>query len=86
MTELLRLVRLNSIHSTDVDRSKWAPAQYANTLIHHHPTNALQAKFSMEFCMAIILVDGTADLTKFTDAVRDPDDVQAMINRVRFLC
>jgi 2-methylcitrate dehydratase PrpD len=54
------------------------------TLIHHHPTNSLQAKFSMEFCMAIILVDGRADLTKFTDAVVNRPDVQAMINRVRF--
>jgi 2-methylcitrate dehydratase PrpD len=85
MTELLRLVRLNSIHATDVDRVEVGTSRnMPNTLIHHHPTNALQAKFSMEFCMAIILVDGTADLTKFTDAVVNRPDVQAMINRVRF--
>src|SRR5258706_4623177 len=85
MTELLRLVRLNSIHATDVDRVEVGTSRnMPNTLIHHHPTNALQAKFSMEFCMAIILVDGTADLTKFTDAVVNRPDVQAMVNRVRF--
>ncbi len=55
-----------------------------NTLIHHRPTNGLQAKFSMEFCMAIILLDGKADLTKFTDAVVNRQDVQEMIGRVRF--
>ena len=55
-----------------------------NTLIHHRPTNGLEAKFSMEFCMAILLVDGKADQTKFTDAVVNRPDVQDMIGRVRF--
>ncbi len=85
MTELLRLVRTNSIHATDVDRVEVGTSRnMPNTLIHHHPTNGLQAKFSMEFCMAIILVDGAADLMKFTDAVVNRPDIQAMINRVRF--
>lgn len=34
--------------------------------------------------MAIILLDGKADLTKFTDAVVNRPDVQEMIGRVRF--
>jgi 2-methylcitrate dehydratase PrpD len=55
-----------------------------NTLIHHRPTTGLQAKFSMEFCMAILLLDGRADQTKFTDAVANRPDVQQMIGRVRF--
>src|SRR6266403_5501282 len=85
MTELLRLVRLNSIHATDVDRVEVGTSRnMPNTLIHHRPTDGLQAKFSMEYCMAIILVDGTADLTKFTDAVVNRPDVQEMIRRVRF--
>jgi len=85
MTELLRLVKINSIHATDVERVEVGTSRnMPNTLIHHHPTNSLQAKFSMEFCMAIILVDGAADLTRFTDAVVNRPDVQAMINRVRF--
>jgi 2-methylcitrate dehydratase PrpD len=85
MTELLRLVKQNSIHATDVDRVEVGTSRnMPNTLIHHHPSNSLQAKFSMEFCMAIILVDGAADLTRFTDSVVNRPDVQAMINRVRF--
>jgi 2-methylcitrate dehydratase PrpD len=55
-----------------------------NTLLHHHPTTGLQAKFSMEFCMAILLVDGKADQTKYIDAVVNRSDVQEMIKRVRF--
>jgi 2-methylcitrate dehydratase PrpD len=85
MTELLRLVKTNSIHPANVDRVEVGTSRnMPNTLIHHHPTNSLQAKFSMEFCMAIILVDGAADLTKFTDAVVNRPDVQAMIDRVHF--
>ena len=55
-----------------------------STLIHHHPKTGLQAKFSMEFCMAILLLDGKADQTQFTDAMVNRDDVQKMIERVRF--
>jgi 2-methylcitrate dehydratase PrpD len=55
-----------------------------NTLIHHRPKTGLQAKFSMEFCMAILLLDAKADQTKFTDAVVNRPDVQEMIGRVRF--
>jgi 2-methylcitrate dehydratase PrpD len=85
MTELLRLVKTNAIHATDVDRVEVGTSRnMPNTLIHHRPTDSLQAKFSMEFCMAIILVDGKADLTKFTDTVVNRPDVQAMINRVHF--
>src|SRR6266403_236320 len=85
MTELLRLVKTSAIHATDVDRVEVGTSRnMPNTLIHHRPTNSLQAKFSMEFCMAIILLDGKADLTKFTDAVVNRPDVQEMIGRVRF--
>jgi 2-methylcitrate dehydratase PrpD len=38
----------------------------------------------MEFCMAILLLDGKADQTKYTDAVVNRDDVQKMIDPVRF--
>jgi 2-methylcitrate dehydratase PrpD len=36
-------------------------------LIHHQPVNALQAKFSMEFCLASLLLYGKAGLQQFTD-------------------
>src|SRR6267378_3270862 len=85
MTELLRLVHANSIRATDVERLEVGTSRnMPNTLIHHRPINGLQAKFSMEYCMAIILVDGKADLTKFTDAVVKRPDVQEMVGRVRF--
>lgn len=85
MTELLRLIRTNSIRAADVAQVEVGTNHnMLNTLIHHRPTTGLQAKFSMEFCMAILLLDGKADQTKFTDAVANRPDVQQMISRVRF--
>lgn len=85
MTELLRLIQTNSIRAADVDKVEVGTNHnMLNTLIHHGPTTGLQAKFSMEFCMAILLVDGKADETRFTDAVVNRPDVQEMISRVRF--
>ena len=56
-----------------------------NALIHHRPRNELQAKFSMEFCMAILLLEGRAGLAEFTDEVVLRPDVQAMIEKVEFV-
>jgi 2-methylcitrate dehydratase PrpD len=55
-----------------------------NALIHHRPRNELQAKFSMEFCMAILLIERKAGLEQFTDAVVNRPDVQALLQRVEF--
>jgi 2-methylcitrate dehydratase PrpD len=85
MTELLRLIHANSIKAADVERVEVGTNHnMPNALIHHHPTTGLQGKFSMEFCMAILLLDGNADQTKYTDAVVNRDDVKKMIERVRF--
>jgi 2-methylcitrate dehydratase PrpD len=55
-----------------------------NALIHHRPQNELQAKFSMEFCMAILLIERKAGLAEFTDRVVRRRDVQRMIERIEF--
>jgi 2-methylcitrate dehydratase PrpD len=85
MTELMRLIHTNSIKAADVEHvDVGTNRNMPNALIHHHPTTGLQGKFSMEFCMAILLLDGKADQTKYTDAVVNRDDVKKMIERVRF--
>jgi 2-methylcitrate dehydratase PrpD len=55
-----------------------------NALIHHRPHTELQAKFSMEFCMAILLLERRAGLEQFTDEVVNRPDVQAMIAKIDF--
>ena len=85
MTEMLRLIRTEHFKAADVEQVEVGTNHsMPNALIHHHPKDALQAKFSMEFCMAILLVEGKAGLAQFTDSVVNRPDVQEMIGRVRF--
>ena len=56
-----------------------------NALIHHRPRDGLQAKFSMEFCMAILLLERRAGLNEFTDEVVLREDVQRTIEKVDFV-
>ncbi len=55
-----------------------------NALIHHRPRTELQAKFSMEFCMAILLLERAAGLEQFTDEVVNRPDVQALVQKIDF--
>ena len=85
MTEIQRLIRTNQINPADVELVEVGTNHnMPNALIYHKPSNALQAKFSMEFCMAILLLEKRAGLPEFTDQVVNRPDVQQMIARVRF--
>ena len=86
MTEMLRLIRENDIKAEDVVRVRVGTnSNMPNALIYHRPQDELQAKFSMEFCMAILLLDGRAGLAEFTDATTERPDVKAMIERIDFV-
>jgi 2-methylcitrate dehydratase PrpD len=86
MTEMLRLIRTHGIRAADVKRVRVGTnSNMPNALIHHRPRNELQAKFSMEFCMAILLLDGRAGLGEFIDEVVLRPDVQAMIEKIDFV-
>ncbi|MDB5597472.1 MAG: MmgE/PrpD family protein [Hyphomicrobiales bacterium] len=86
MTEMLRLIGQHSIRAADVVRVRVGTNHnMPNALIHHRPKNELQAKFSMEFCMAILLLDGKAGLPEFTDEVVERADVRAMIEKIDFV-
>ena len=53
-------------------------------LIHSRPRAALEGKFSMQYCMAIALIDGMVGLQQFTDEkVLDPR-AQGLLSRVAF--
>src|SRR5579884_2943106 len=85
MTEMLFLIQEHRITAQQVERVHVGTNRnMPNALIHHQPTNALQAKFSMEFCMAALLLYGKAGLGEFTDEVVNRPEVQAMIERVHF--
>ena len=85
MGELMRLIRANHLKPADVAKIDLG-ANHAMTtsLLHHRPTTGLQGKFSMEFCLSILLLDGKAGLAQYQDAVVQRADVQDMIKRINF--
>lgn len=82
---MLDLIRKHDIRPEQVSKVRVGTNRHMpNALIHHRPVNELQAKFSMEFCMAILLIERKAGLAEFTDEIVMRPDVQALIERVEF--
>ena len=85
MTKMAEMIRENKIRATDVE-SVDVGTNHNNlaALMRHDPKTGLEAKFSMEYCMAALLVYGQAGLGEFTDAAVNKPDARAMIKRVHF--
>ncbi|HEX2828903.1 MAG TPA: MmgE/PrpD family protein [Burkholderiales bacterium] len=82
---MLDLIREHDIKPAQVVKVRVGTNRHMpNALIHHRPTTELQAKFSMEFCMAILLLERKAGLAEFTDAVVNRRDVKKMIEKIDF--
>jgi 2-methylcitrate dehydratase PrpD len=85
MGAFLELITANDIQPADVRRIRVGTNRHMpNALIHHRPTNGLEAKFSMEFCLAILLLERKAGLAQFTDDVVKRADVREVIERISF--
>ena len=82
---MLDLIRSHDIRPELVAKVRVGTNRHMpNALIHHRPHNELQAKFSMEFCMAILLLERKAGLAEFTDKVVKRPNVQRMIEKIEF--
>jgi 2-methylcitrate dehydratase PrpD len=85
MTELARLIDVHKIQAAQVEKvDVGANHNMTTTLLHHQPKTGLEAKFSMEFCMAILLLEHKAGLGQFSDKVVRRADVQEMIRKINF--
>ena len=85
MTEMLRLIKQHDIRPRQVEQVEvGANHDMYQALLRHDPRNGLEAKFSMEYCMAILLLERKAGLPQFTDAVVRRPDVRAMIAKVKY--
>lgn len=85
MGVILDLIRQHDVRPEQVRRVRVGTNRnMPNALIHHRPRTELNAKFSMEFCMAILLLERRSGLAEFTDEVVNRPDVQAMIEKVEF--
>jgi 2-methylcitrate dehydratase PrpD len=85
MTEIMRLIEANDLRPEQVEKVDiGANHSMTTTLLHHHPKTGLEAKFSMEFCLAVLLLQRKANLGDFSEKVVLRRDVQEMIARINF--
>lgn len=83
ITLLQDLVRRHSVAPASVTRLVVRPnAKIAAVLRHSRPANGMQAKFSLPFCLAVMLIDGRVGIDSFTDATVARPDIQSMMARV----
>jgi 2-methylcitrate dehydratase PrpD len=70
MTELARLIQANNLQAAQVEKvDVGTNHNMTTTILYHQPKTGLEAKFSMEFCLAILLLEGKAGLSEFSDKV-----------------
>jgi 2-methylcitrate dehydratase PrpD len=85
MGAVLRLIQENNVTPDQVEKvDVGTNHNMPNALIYHRPQTGLEGKFSMEFCIAILILERRAVLGQFTDATVKRPDVQGMIRRINF--
>lgn len=80
---VLELVARHELPPDQVERIECA-ASYSvvEKLLYPRPTNSLEARFSMPFCLAAALIDRRLGLPQFADERVNRADVQALIPKV----
>lgn len=83
---VLKLRANNEIKPEDIEAIKcYSNPTTLTILIHHNPQVGLEAKFSMEYCVAASMVNGRLGLAELSDAkVADPV-VRALMSKVSLL-
>ncbi|MBL22935.1 MAG: MmgE/PrpD family protein [Rhodospirillaceae bacterium] len=85
MSNLRRFLEENDAKPEEVEKLSIQTKQSIyDTLIHHHPKTGLQSKFSMEFCLVKILIDGYLGLDDFSDEVVQRPEIQAMLANTKY--
>lgn len=81
---VFHLVKQHSIKAEDVDSVECGIFYlYPKMLIHSEPRTGLEGKFSMEFCVAVALLDQEMNLKKFTDEKVNSPEIKNLIKRVK---
>ena len=83
MDALRTLVIDHDLTPDDVEQVTVALDDAASEMLHHaSPDNALQSKFSIEFCLAAILRERKAGIHEFTDAYVTSPETRAVIEKI----
>ena len=85
--ELEKIVVENNIVPAQVERiGVKTNGLLPGNLTYHRPVTGLEGKFSMEFCLASMLVLRRAGLAEFTDEVVNRRDIQDAIGKIDYTC
>jgi len=80
---VLALRKAHAMRPEDVEAVECAlDPQAVNILIHARPKTGLEGKFSMEYCLAIALVDGAPGLRHFDEPWISDPRVQGLLPRI----
>ncbi len=83
MDAMRALVRDNDLDPSEVESVVVTLDEAASEMLHHEqPQNALQAKFSIEFCLAAILREKRAGIHEFSDKYILEPETQDAIGKV----
>lgn len=84
MDGLMDLEERHGFGAADVESIEVrAPVSHLNNLMYTDPQDALQAKFSMEYGLAVVLLTGNCTLADFTDEAAMRGEVRAIYPRIR---
>ncbi len=85
MTLMLELVEKHDIRPDNVEHVAVKTSDNIHhTLLHHRPKTELEAKFSLEFCLAALLIERKLTLSDFTDDYVLRPDIQNAIERMEY--
>jgi 2-methylcitrate dehydratase PrpD len=87
MCELEKIVLEHNIVPDQVERIHVKTNRLLpGNLTYHRPVTGLEGKFSMEFCLASILVLRRAGLAEFSDECVNRRDIQDAISKIDYTC
>jgi 2-methylcitrate dehydratase PrpD len=79
---MLELRREYSLNESDIASISCKVNPWDLELLRYHdPQNALEAKFSLEFCLAVALLNGQVSLKHFTDAYGKDPKIKNIISK-----
>jgi 2-methylcitrate dehydratase PrpD len=82
---ILHMIEQYGISAHDVEKVECStPEAVPQALIHFRPKTGLEGKFSMQYCMAVALLDGEVALKQFTDDKVMDARAQELLRRVEY--
>ena len=83
MDALLELITAHDIKPQEVEEVRLGTSSHVLAALRYQsPRNHLEAKFSIPFCLGILVMDRKAGIEQFRDEVLQRQDVQDMMGRV----